>query len=795
MARLGRLLVPLGLAIVLLGVISGFLSLFAHAGNAAASLQTVAPLPPEADGASPPLLGQPVRTVGEAVQATEVLSISNIIGATYDETQGEIVIFGVADPDLPGLDYSYVRENLVLALRAFYNPSGLEIPGVSIEGTLDPLDVIYFGGVTNSHFGQVSFESDRLLKIYSLGVDNLTGVTVTSEVTGYMSYPDRMSQLTETETDPILIRYFFTPTLVIAPITTPHTIIFSQTQRFIDWAYMSTTTSTATFEAAQGFVDNFNQYYWHYAAERWAASGDTTLYEMVHLSKLTAIAQWAHDQGLELRIPGINDPWLSHYPVAYAATVTQTPGITVTWVQNVSGSPYEFSLRGGVYAVGGITWIPPSPEDEALAGAADQNYQGTRPSLPLPMIYSWWPEIIRPQSEPGESEGPCVAYVIPLADNAVINGDFEDGPGSAPWGQDSFFEMIRDSSPYNGTYAAQFPVYSNARVALSQTLYVPADATMARVTYWRAAATAETTHPHDFFASFLTDADGARLTTFETLDDGDADGFWHEVSFDVISYTGQPVQLWFTATTDAANITNFFVDDVSLDYLDLTPPTVVTVTAPSEVTQAGTVEFEIAFHERMKTAVAPAVTINLQGSPESYTLAAKTGTGYTNGYLDSDPARWYGTYTFTPQMGEGMCTLNVSAAQDLAENVMYTAENAHTFTFDATSPQVQSIFPANGAIGVPVDTNIVISFSEAISTSTFAYTVLPDPGGWAESWDSAHKVVTLTHNDFALGTAYTVTITEASDLVGHSLSGGPLAWSFATSFRIYLPITVKSSVL
>jgi hypothetical protein len=253
--------------------------------------------------------------------------------------------------------------------------------------------------------------------------------------------------------------------------------------------------------------------------------------------------------------------------------------------------------------------------------------------------------------------------------------------------------MISSSSPHNGSYAALFPVYSSARVALSQTLYVPTDATMARLTYWRAAVTGETTHPHDFFSSFLSRADGTRLTTFETMDDGDADAFWHEVSFDVIPYTGQVVQLWFTATTDAANITNFFVDDVSLDYLDLTPPTVEAVTAPDTVVQTGTVNFTLTFHERMNAAVVPIVTISPQGYQETYTLTARTGAGYTNGYLDTDPTRWSGTYVFTLSMQDGTYALNVSAAQDLAENVMYPAEDIHTLTFDPTGDSHKVYLP------------------------------------------------------------------------------------------------------
>jgi methionine-rich copper-binding protein CopC len=767
MNKLERLFAPLALALMSLVLVLGGISLGARASHAAALQQTTVHAQ----------LNGPVERVSGAVQASVVPSISNIVGATYDEARGEVVIFGVADPDLPGLDYAYIRENLAIALRAYYDSAGPDVPGVSIEGTEDPLDVVYFGGVTDTHFGQVSFESDRLLKIYNLGVDNLTGITVTSNVTGYMSYPDRMQSLTETVADPILVRYFFTPTLLIEQITTPHTIIFSQTETFIDWAYLSVATSTATTEAAQGFVDNFNQYYLDYAAERWATYGDTTLYEMAQLSKLTAIAQWAHGQGLELKLPGMNDPWLSHYPISYAPTVTQTPGITVTWVQTISGDPYELSLRSGVYAVGMIRWILDTLEAHLMA----QDVHAAIEECPAPMSCIVRPVQIRPFGAPFvETEGPLVAYVTSLADDALVNGDFEAGPGSAPWSQDSFFEMITPDSPHNGDHAALFPVYHNAQVALSQAFYIPGDATLARLTYWRAAATAETTHPHDFFASFLADADGARLATFEELDDGDADGYWRQVSFDVISYTGQAVQLWFTATTDGSDITNFVVDDISLDYLDLTPPTITTVVAPDVVALADAVEFHIAFHERMNTAVMPVVTVNLQESQMSYTLTAKTGVGYTNGFLDSDPSHWYGMYTFTSQVEEGAFGLDVSVGQDLAGNVMSTAKDVHTFTFDATLPQVQTVFPAGEASEVPVDASIVIAFSEPISTGTFNYLVSPDPGGWAVNWNDSTDVVTLTHGTFATGTLYAVTVTEAEDLAGNPLSDTPVAWSFTT---------------
>jgi hypothetical protein len=216
-ARLEQQLAALGLAALVLTVILAALLLSAQTSYAAVSLDPASVPSSWAEPTTSLPAQRSAKAVGVSLQATTVPSISNIIGATYDEARGEIIIFGVADPRFPTMDFSYIRENLVVSLRAFYRQGGPEIPGVSIEGTEDPLTVIYFGGVEDTHFGQVSFETDRLLKAYTMGVDNVTGITVTSQVTGYMSFPERMQLLTETVTDSIVIRYFFTPTLLVEP--------------------------------------------------------------------------------------------------------------------------------------------------------------------------------------------------------------------------------------------------------------------------------------------------------------------------------------------------------------------------------------------------------------------------------------------------------------------------------------------------------------------------------------------------------------------------------------------------
>ena len=608
--------------------------------------------------------------------APVVPQMSSIAGATFDTERGEVIIFGAADPALPPMSVDYVRENLVLALRAFADPRVFELPGVSFEGTEDPIAVVYFGGVENTHFGQVVCEADRLLKVYSLGRDNLTGEPVNSTVPGYLSLPDRIAQIPETTLAPIMTRYFYTPTLVAEEVTAPHTIVFSSTQQLVDWAYVSLETSVATTQSAQGFIDHFNDHYWDFAGERWSLHGDSTLYEIPQLARLTAIAKWIAEREIDLLLPGMTEHWLDDLPITWTQTPTQTTGIEVTWQQEVNGQTYQFTRRGGVYILGQLlfAWAR-----QAAQNIANEVRDFVVSRAPADMTYyAAGRTAVAPLTQPAEAEGPLVAYAIPLADEALSNGDFEAGPGGPGWTHDSVLEVIRTEQPRNGAYGAIFPSYHNANILLQQEAYIPADATLARVTYNRAILTNETdpSQGHDHLTVSLTDPAGHVLANLETLDDRDADGYWHEVSFDVRELAGHSVQLRFQATTDAQNITMFYLDDVSLQYYDVIAPTVVGASCSKQASAGQTITCTLTFHEPMKTSAAPAVVAIHESSGAEYALAPCSELGYQNGYDLASPVSWHGTLLITTAMVGGTYHLQVSDAQDVAGNVMGEAQVA-----------------------------------------------------------------------------------------------------------------------
>ncbi|MCU0606589.1 MAG: Ig-like domain-containing protein [Candidatus Edwardsbacteria bacterium] len=90
---------------------------------------------------------------------------------------------------------------------------------------------------------------------------------------------------------------------------------------------------------------------------------------------------------------------------------------------------------------------------------------------------------------------------------------------------------------------------------------------------------------------------------------------------------------------------------------------------------------------------------------------------------------------------------------------------------DTIPPAIVSSTPADGATGVAANATVSILFSEPIRSSTFAYTVSPDPGGLSAGWSADSTTVTIGHAAFSYSTVYTVRVTAAQDTAGLPLAG------------------------
>jgi uncharacterized repeat protein (TIGR01451 family) len=239
---------------------------------------------------------------------------------------------------------------------------------------------------------------------------------------------------------------------------------------------------------------------------------------------------------------------------------------------------------------------------------------------------------------------------------------------------------------------------------------------------------------------------------------------------------------WTVAAYDVALNSGVFTDVWSFTVDAMAPEIEDTVPVRGAVGVAVDAAVVITFSEAIE-----AGAFDYAVSPDPGGWSASWDSGGSTAALAHDPFAYRTTYTVT-----------VTSANDLAGNPLVDAPLGWDFTTldvgDITPPDVLATDPASGAVGVAVDAAVVITFSEAINSGTFTYSVLPDPGGWQALWGSGGAAVTLTHNPFVHRTMYAVTVIAASDLAGNPLASAPVAWQFATAgYSVYLPLLLRGS--
>ncbi len=233
---------------------------------------------------------------------------------------------------------------------------------------------------------------------------------------------------------------------------------------------------------------------------------------------------------------------------------------------------------------------------------------------------------------------------------------------------------------------------------------------------------------------------------------------------------------------------------------DTTKPR-VSVTVPVSLgSVAANASITATFNEAMTPAAitaAPTFTLketvsgaNVPGGVVTYTVGSRTAVFKPTSALA--PMNYTATIT--------------TAATDLAGNALagnqgtLPAASNYVWTFtavaaDVTPPTVTLTSPADLATGVPINTSVNATFSEAmdqstISVSTVTLQLTAGPGpllGGTVSYDSLNNIATFTPaTNLLASTSYTATVTAAAaDLAGNLLvvpAGGAPAnpWTFTT---------------
>jgi hypothetical protein len=143
------------------------------------------------------------------------------------------------------------------------------------------------------------------------------------------------------------------------------------------------------------------------------------------------------------------------------------------------------------------------------------------------------------------------------------DGSFE--AGGQGWLQQSAqgYELISNFNPHAGRLGAYLAGVNDADDRLSQQIALPQGATIVLQGWWFL-ATAESAGAFDTMTVALLRPDGTPLADLITVDNTAEVGIWDEILLDLTPYAGQTVVLRFAALTDASNISDFYLDDVSV---------------------------------------------------------------------------------------------------------------------------------------------------------------------------------------------------------------------------------------
>ena len=181
-------------------------------------------------------------------------------------------------------------------------------------------------------------------------------------------------------------------------------------------------------------------------------------------------------------------------------------------------------------------------------------------------------------------------------------------------------------------------------------------------------------------------------------------------------------------------------------------------------------------------------------STSTFTLACPTGTPVAGTVAYVAASR---VATFSPTANlpiNTTCTATITtAAKDTTGRALATAF-VWTFTTaataDATRPRVTLTVPADGALGVATNTQIIATFNEGMDPATISGTTfaLTGPGATAVTGAVTYAVGARTATftptaTLPISTLFTATITSgATDLAGNALAGNQAAFPAASNF-------------
>jgi len=150
------------------------------------------------------------------------------------------------------------------------------------------------------------------------------------------------------------------------------------------------------------------------------------------------------------------------------------------------------------------------------------------------------------------------------------NPGFENGSASpAPWSVTSgVINSSTSEPPHAGTWDAWLDGYGTTHTdTVLQTVNIPAGATAATLSFFLHIDSAETstTTAFDTLTVQIRNSSGTVLSTLATYSNLNKATGYQQKSFNLLSFKGQTIQIFFKGVEDSTLQTSFVVDDVNLN--------------------------------------------------------------------------------------------------------------------------------------------------------------------------------------------------------------------------------------
>jgi hypothetical protein len=185
----------------------------------------------------------------------------------------------------------------------------------------------------------------------------------------------------------------------------------------------------------------------------------------------------------------------------------------------------------------------------------------------------------------------------------------------------------------------------------------------------------------------------------------------YSVPFATLPPTGGSLTLSATARDGAGNQAN---TTVVVSVLDVVPPSVQSISPAAGAIEVDTAaSVVVTFSEPVARASVTATSLSLNGNGGAVTATVAFGNGdRTVTLTPSQPLAMNRVYTLTA----------TQAITDVAGNPLsaVVASSFKTKSPDSIPPKVSAIIPANGAVNVPIGSDIEVTFSEAIDRTTIS---------------------------------------------------------------------------